>query len=178
MTDAENNGEDQGNVQDRVRRERAPRDNREERYEGKAREEWHPQDRKSGTGRGRRDAKGGAGKAGWGEEKKADGAEVAEGTKPAEGEEATPDAEATFAAAKGNAFEGKNEEAKVEESEEEEDNSVSYADYMAARNAKATGVLKTKEVREHTKITDKKLIEDKTEKQRTEGEFNNNYMGA
>lgn len=93
MTSAENGDEDPGQVQDRVRRERPPRDNREERFEGKKREEWHPQDRKSGTGRGRRDQKDGEGKAGWGAEKKADGEEVAEAQKPEEGAEVTPEGE-------------------------------------------------------------------------------------
>lgn len=36
-------------------------------YEGKAREHWHPFDRKSGTGRGKELPKGGHGKANWGD---------------------------------------------------------------------------------------------------------------
>lgn len=36
-------------------------------FEGKAREHWHPFDRKSGTGRGKELPKGGHGKANWGD---------------------------------------------------------------------------------------------------------------
>ena len=43
-------------------------DHKTHHYEGNERNEWHPYDRKSGTGRGRGSAKGGRGKANWGRE--------------------------------------------------------------------------------------------------------------
>jgi hypothetical protein len=64
------------------RKERVDHIGKEEHYAGKRREQWHPYDRKSGTGRGRELAKGGHGKNNWGDVKDElkTGEEVPEGT--------------------------------------------------------------------------------------------------
>ena len=49
-----------------AQKERSGFASKEEHFEGKPREQWHPYDRKSGTGRGRGAPKEGHGKGNWG----------------------------------------------------------------------------------------------------------------
>ena len=115
-----------------------------ERYGGKAREEYHPMDRKSGTGRGKRDqAKGGAGKGNWGDDK----AEV----------EAAQEEEEKKVTVR--------EEAKEVVKEESEEEGLDLDTYLATvKNANITA-----KGRQHEKITDKKREENKEEKVRVTG---------
>ena len=115
-----------------------------ERYAGKAREEYHPMDRKSGTGRGKRDqAKGGAGKGNWGDEK----AEVEAGQEEEEKRVTV------------------REEPKEEPKEESEEEGLDLDTYLATvKNANITA-----KGRAHEKITDKKREENKEEKVRVTG---------
>lgn len=97
------------------------------RFQGKAREDAHPMDRKDGTGRGRRgDRKAGHGKGNWGKE----GAEKA----PAEEEKEAP----------------KKREPTPEPVVEEE---VGFTldDYLNAKQAKSKNLYATKNAREHEK---------------------------
>ena len=104
--------------------ERAERGGQRKRYEGKAREDAHPMDRKDGTGRGNRgDRKGGNQKGGWG------------GKKPTNDEVRgnTQDTEAPV--------EEEKKAVEPEPVEEEEEVGYTLDDYLADKNAKSKGLL-------------------------------------
>ena len=114
-------------------------------YTGKAREEAHPYDRKSGTGAGKKDVKkGGHGKGNWGTEKKDGETEQ----KPAEEEVK------------------REEPVEEEEVVEYEEVGVSLDDFLAQKKANSKGMLATAAGRTHEKAntkgtetgTDKKRI--------------------
>jgi len=114
-------------------------------YQGKPREQWHPMDRVSGTGAGKKDQRKGGNRAGGAGEDK--NAPVVEGEEPkkeenaAEGEEKKEEPEAVV------------EEEKVEEPEEEDEEAlpgIDFADWEAKRKLeKETGILAVKKQREH-----------------------------
>merc|ERR1711997_1273128 len=105
---------------------------------------YHPMDRKSGTGRGKRDQqKGGAGKGNWGDEK-------------AEAEAGQEEEEKRVTV---------REEPKAEPKEESEEEGLDLDTYLATvKNANITA-----KGRAHEKITDKKREENKEEKVRVTG---------
>jgi len=142
-----------------------------ERYSGKAREEWHPMDRVSGTGRGRGDRKkGGGGRGDWGDDTKA--VEEGEEEKKGEGEDANEESKG-----KGERRErkGRREEEKVE-SEEEEEVGFTYEDYLAQQQAKNKN-LPTAKGRTHEKIEDaNRLQANEVTKNKTVG-IDNNLAG-
>lgn len=137
-----------------------------ERYSGKAREDWHPMDRASGTGRGRGDRKKqGGGRGDWGDDTKP--VEEGEEGKKEEGEDANEESKG-----KGERRErrGRKEEEKVEASEEEEEVGFTYEDFLAQQQAKNKN-LPTAKGRTHEKVEDKNRLEvrDETEKAKTLG---------
>ena len=137
-----------------------------ERYGGKAREDWHPMDRASGTGRGKGDRKkGGGGRGDWGDETKP--IEEGEEEKKGEGEDNEE--------SKGKRErKPRREEEKVEESEEEE--GFTYEDYLAQQQAKNKN-LPTAQGRKHEKVEDKNRLEEfGIQKQKTTG-IDNNLAG-
>ena len=106
--------------------ERAERGGQRERFQGKAREDAHPMDRRDGTGKARRgDRKGGNSKGGWGGDK-ATKDEAKEETK-----EATPAAEESKEPVA----------AEPEPVEEEEEVGYTLDDYFADKAATSTGIL-------------------------------------
>ena len=117
------------------------------RYEGKPREDAHPMDRKSGTGRGKRDTqKGGHGKGNWGTDKgAADAAQKDEiGDADDKKEETTGAATSAAAAATDDATQDKVEEKKVEEFEEVveiQDVGMTLDDFLAQKSANSKGLL-------------------------------------
>lgn len=130
--------------------ERAERGGERQRYQGKAREDAHPMDRKDGTGRGRRgDRKGGAGKGNWGDNKRPDGAE---GEEPRERRERKPREPREPREKREDKPE--EEEKKPEPVVEEEEVGFTLDDYLVQ---KKTDGLKKNEVRKHEKIDDKNV---------------------
>lgn len=139
-------------------------------YQGKAREEYHPMDRKSGTGRGRRDDRKGGNRTDKGEKS----LETPAGEQPAvEGEESKKEEKAEGEEAK---KEEKPEEVAAEEVKEEEEEDpealegMDYADWEAKQAlARESGVLKKAEVRAHVENPDARVIENTEEKVRISG---------
>jgi plasminogen activator inhibitor 1 RNA-binding protein len=117
------------------------RGGRGKQYEGKAREDAHPMDRKDGTGKAHRgDKKGGHGKGNWGkdnEESKDIPEEERKERKPREKKEEEPKPEPVI----------------------EEEVGFTLDDYLQVKQSKAQGLYKTNQVREHQKI-DAKNIKD------------------
>lgn len=106
-------------------------------YTGKAREEAHPYDKKSGTGRGKRDQqKGGHGKGNWGNDKK-------------------PDASETTPAQEKPEEETKKEQVPEEEPVQYEEIGLSIEDFLAQKQATSKGLLKTAGGRTHEKTNTK-----------------------
>lgn len=128
------------------------------RFEGKPREDAHPMDKKSGTGRGKRDTqKGGHGKGNWGTDKAAADAgkkEVVEETKDEPVK--TNDNEV--------------EEQKVEEFEEVtivQEVGISLDDFLAQKAAASTGLLNQKAAgRSHEKQSSKGIEVSDVQKKR------------
>lgn len=150
------------------RKEKVDFEGKTHHFEGKRREQWHPYDRKDGTGRGRGFAKGGHGKGNWGtrdEEAKA-------------GEETTPAAEGTTPAATEEVAEGEKVEdatEKVEAPVEEEfkrpstpteddknASKLTYEEYMAKK--KRSTLKKEARGHEEVKRTGLQAAEPKKEK--------------
>ena len=128
------------------------RGGRGKQYEGKAREDAHPMDRKDGTGKAHRgEKKAGHGKGNWGKDNE-ESKDVAEGEerkerKPREPKEPREPREPR---------EKKEEEPKPEPIVEEE---VGFTldDYMQVKQSKAQGLYKTNQVREHQKMDAKNI---------------------
>lgn len=118
-------------------------------YQGKPREEYHPYDRVSGTGRGKRDQRKGGNRTGGAGENKNDAVEGEEAKKEEkevkEGDEEKKEGEAVVE-------EAKVEEKKVEEEPEEEDedalDGIDYSEYEAMK-AQRSDVLKLNVARGH-----------------------------
>ena len=114
---------------------------RRERFEGKAREDAHPMDRKDGTGRGRRgDRKEGGGRGGWGGKPR--GEDATEETKGAAGEEETKER-------------APRERREPEPVVEEEEVGFTLDDYFAQKQASTKGMLASAGGRKHEKISEK-----------------------
>lgn len=132
---------------------------RREGYKGKAREGDHPFDRKSGTGRGKRDDRRAGGRAGWGDDKEKkpeaeDGAEEAKIEAGGDGEVDKPR----------NNRDRQRERREPEKEESEEEVGFTLADYEAQKkssNIVAKG-------REHEKVNQKGLQANEAEKHRTQ----------
>mmetsp|Transcript_27617 Transcript_27617/g.20024 ORF Transcript_27617/g.20024 Transcript_27617/m.20024 type:complete len:251 (-) Transcript_27617:459-1211(-) len=133
--------------------DRAERGGDKQRYQGKAREDGHPQDRRQGHELRRGDRKGGHGRGNWGDRRK-----------PAkeEGENETPKTEETEAKKEENAEEKKEETPAAEEEvkepvkveeEEEEETGITLDDFLA--NRKSAGI--KNQVRDTEKINQKNI---------------------
>jgi hypothetical protein len=116
--------------------DRAEAGGKRDRFQGKAREDAHPMDRRDGTGRGRRgDRKEGQGRGGWGGDRATREETVGEDSRPQEETKA------------------RREPAPVVE---EEEVGFTLDDYFAEKQAKSKGLLAEKtDTRTHTKISDK-----------------------
>lgn len=138
------------------------------RYEGKPREDAHPMDKKSGTGRGKRDQqKGGHGKGNWGTDKDAEAA----GKKDA--------AEETTDAAPAEKTEEKVEEKKVEEPEEVVtlvDHGMDLEAFLAQKEANDKFASMKAAGRTHEKQTNKNIAVSEDEKKRI-STINNKMTG-
>lgn len=128
------------------RKERVDFAGKEEHFQGKRNEQWHPYDRRSGTGRGRELAKGGHGKGNWGDSNDIiqHGDDVPEGSPPnkVELEEIEEPVQET---------EEKKEAAEVPkkvEEEPEEEKGKTFQEYQASRKK----VNIKKEVRQHEEL--------------------------
>lgn len=113
---------------------------KEEKFAGKHGEKWHPYDRRSGTGRGRGEAKGGHGRNNWGDT--ADvvkyGEEVPEGEVPKKVEFDKEGEGETFAEEEGKPTPKTGREAdEVPAEEEEEKGGLTFQEYQAMKK-KAT----------------------------------------
>ena len=148
---------EEGAVVEGAAKERVQRGGDRKRFEGKAREDAHPMDRKDGTGRGRRgDRKDGEGKGNWGNEKKprVEGEEENKERKPREKREPREPRE------KREPREPRVvEEVKAEPIVEEEEIGFTLDDYLAQKQAKSQGLAKKNEVRKHEKIDAKNIKE-------------------
>lgn len=142
------------------RKEKVDFQGKEEHFQGKKNEKWHPFDRRSGTGRGRDVAKGGHGKGNWG--KPADEVNATEGTEPVVGGEetkvqATPTEEGADAQPKEEEVEERRP--REEPVEEEEEKGLTLQEFLAQK--KSAGI--RKEARKPEEV--KKAGIEKVEKQ-------------
>lgn len=113
---------------------------RSPRHHGKPREGDHPMDRQDGTGRGRRgDKKSGHGKGNWGADKP-EKEQAAEQQQEEQKEERPA-----------------RRERKEEPEEVYEEVGFTLDDYMAAKQAKSSGLLQTKEARQNEKVDAKNI---------------------
>ncbi len=135
-------GGDEG-IADTERKERVDFEGKEQRFQGKPREQWHKYDRQSGTGRGRGLPKGGHGKGNWGDQND----EVKGQTEAPEESPKKPTEEGEVPAEEvktAEEEEQKEEEAQEEryrdapeEKEEEEEKGLTFQEYLAQKK-KAT----------------------------------------
>ncbi len=153
-------GEGDEGVTQYVRKERVDYAGKEEHFEGKRREQWHPYDRKSGTGRGTRDlAKGGHGRGNLGntEDVVKHGEDVGENSPvkkvEVEGEqpEATEETET-----KAEVEERPRREEIVDAEEEENKGKLTLQEYLAQKKT----VNIKKEVRAHEEIKKNANVEE------------------
>jgi len=133
-------------------------------YQGKPREGDHPFDRKSGTGRGRRDDRRQGARDGWGEdkEKKPEAADGEEAKGEPTGED---DGNRRRNNRDRNAERRAERDAPAEKEESEEEVGFTLDDYEAQ---KKTGNLKTAAGRQHEKVNQKGIQSNDVEKVRTQ----------
>ena len=132
-------------------------------YQGKPREGDHPYDRKSGTGRGRRDDRRQGGRDGWGDDKEKK-PEAADGEE-AKGEPTGEDDGNRRRNNRDRNAERRAERDAPEKEESEEEVGFTLDDYEAQ---KKTGNLKTAAGRQHEKINQKGIQTNDNEKIRTQ----------
>lgn len=126
---------------------------KEEHFEGKKRENWHPYDRRSGTGRGREVAKGGHGKGNWGgaDDVVKAGEEVPEGSpvKKVEVEGEVPETTQEEGETKKEAVEERPRREEIVDPEDEANKSkMTLQDYLAQKKK----VNIKKETRQHEEV--------------------------
>jgi len=143
----------------------AGHEGKERRFTGKPREEYHPLDRRDGTGRGRGSAKGGAGKGNWGtvDDEVKQGTPEGEETKEGEEVATTPAEEAKVEDAPVETKEPAFERREVVDEEDEANKSkLTFAEYQALKKK----ALQKKEIRGHdeAKRTGLEAAAPKTEK--------------
>lgn len=139
-------------------------------FQGKPREQWHPMDRESGTGAGKKDQRKGGNRAGGNRENKHDNfpAEKVEEAKAEAVEEEKKEGEEPVAEEAKPEVEESKQEPQPEEEDEEALPGIDFADWEAQQQAKKTGVLATKQAREHVEINKDRIIENTEEKQRVQ----------
>ena len=129
-------------------------------YKGKAREDAHPYDRKSGTGRGKRDDRRQGGRAGWGDDKdkkpeEKDGEEESKIEAGGDGEVDRP---------RNNRDRQRERREPVVQEESEEEVGFTLDDYEAQKKASSI----VAKGREHEKVNQKGLLANDVNKNRTE----------